>query len=94
MEVRAELPQRLHELDSPSYEARRRAERRLEEWVASPELGDVLAEEFQRRMLQPDLPLEARWRIELWRERLPKVSIAPPPTLSLPDLRRSGRPIG
>ena len=94
MQVRAELPQRIHELDSPSYEARCRAERRLELWVTlasqgtPPELGDVLAEEFQRRMLQPDLPLEARWRIELWRGRLPKVSIAPPPTPSLPELQR------
>lgn len=92
--VRAELPRQLHELDSPSYEARCQAEHRLEKWVTlaeqgvQPELGDVLADEFQRRMLQPDLPLEARWRIELWRSRLPKASIAPPPTPALPELQR------
>ena len=86
--VRAELPQRLHELDSSSYPIRCRAARCLEGWVGSPELASVLAEEFQRSILQPDLPLEARFRIMLWRSRLPAVRIDPPPSESRADLQR------
>jgi hypothetical protein len=87
-EARVELPLRLRDLDSPSYAIRSRAAQCLEVWVGSPELGDLLAEEFQRRILQPDLPLEVRWRIAVWQARLPKVSIAPPAEQPLPELER------
>ena len=53
-----------------------------------PELGDVLAEEFQRRFLQPELPMEVRWRIAVWRDRLPKVWIEPPASLTQSELSR------
>lgn len=98
--VRAELPQRLHDLDSPSYQIRRRAARCLECWVGSPPISDgketgaaVLAEEFQRAILLPELPLEARFRILLWRSRLPAVRIEPPSSLSRGP-SAAGRPIG
>ncbi len=48
----------------------------------------MLAEEFQRAILLPELPLEARFRILLWRSRLPAVRIEPPSSLSRGDLQR------
>ncbi len=87
-EARAQLPQRLRELDSPSYEIRCRAAQSLEMWVGSPELGDFLAEEFQRRLMETDLPMEARWRLSLWQARLPKATIELPASLPLSELQR------
>jgi len=87
-DVRAELPQRLRELDSPSYDARCRAAACLEHWIGVPELADVLAEEFQRRVLEPDLPMEVRWRIDLWRGRLPRIHLEPPREVSSQELQR------
>ncbi len=48
----------------------------------------MLAEEFQRSVLQPELPLEARIQIMLWRSRLPAVRIDPPSSESRADLQR------
>jgi hypothetical protein len=86
--VRAELPQRLHDLDSPSYQIRCRAARCLECWIGSPELAAVIADEFQRYVLQPELPMEARWRIVLWRGRLPAARIEPPQSQSRGEIQR------
>jgi hypothetical protein len=87
-EVRAQLPRRLCDLNSPSYEVRRRAAACVQRWIESPELGGMLAEEFQLRSLQPELPMEVRRRIELWRERLPTAHCARPRTQELADLQR------
>jgi hypothetical protein len=58
-------------LDSSRYEVRQRASQRLEELVATPALATVLAEEFQRLVVHPDLSFEVRWRLNRWRTRLP-----------------------
>jgi hypothetical protein len=51
-------------------------------------LATVLAEEFQRCILQPELPMEDRWRIVIWRSRLPAVRVESPPTQSREELQR------
>ena len=85
---RAELQQRLQELDSPSYDTRRRAVQRLESWLGMPEMTAMLAEQFQQLMVQPELPFEVRWRISIWRTRLPLVKCEPPPSVSTEELER------
>ena len=70
-QVRREVADLVGGLDSSRYEVRQRAAQRLDELVATPALATVLAEEFQRLVVQPDLPFEARWRLNRWRTRLP-----------------------
>ena len=84
----AEFQQRITELDSPCYETRRLAAERLETWVGMPEMAGMLAEQFQQLVLQPELPFEVRWRILIWRARLPKVKTEPPQSVPAGELER------
>lgn len=86
--IRQEVASLLHDLDSSRYEVRQLASRRLEEMVARPELGGVLAAEFQRWSVQPDVSFEVRWHVSRWRAKLPKVAADPPQAASTPELDR------
>ena len=87
-EQRAELQQRIQELDSPCYETRNVAAARLERWLGMPEMAAMLAEQFQRLMVQPQLPFEVRWRISNWRNRLPSAKSEPPQSVPAEELER------
>jgi len=67
----------LSQLDSDRFEVRRAAAERLDQLVAKPELGGLLAKEFRRTLLRPDLSFEVRWHLMRWSRRLPE----PPPEL-------------
>ena len=84
----AEFQLRIRELDSPCYETRQLAAERLEDWVDRPEMATLLAEQFQQLVLQPELPLEVRWRILIWRKRLPPVKSEPPRSAPAEELER------
>jgi hypothetical protein len=86
--TRAEFQQRIRELDSSYYDTRRLAAERLERWLAMPEMAGMLAEQFQQLIVQPELPFEVRWRISVWRGRLPPVKSDPPQAVSAEELRR------
>ncbi len=87
----SELQQRLRELDSPCYETRRLAAARVERWLDMPEMSAMLAEQFQQLVVQPDLPLEVRWRISIWRTRLPPATSEPPQSVTADELERLAR---
>ncbi len=45
--------------------------------VARPEVGPLLATEFQRVLVGGDVSFEVRWHLERWRKRLPDVPTEP-----------------
>jgi hypothetical protein len=71
----AEVARLLDQLDDDQFEVRRGAAARLEALVAKPELGPLLATEFQRALADPEVSFEVRWHLERWAGRLP---LAPP----------------
>jgi hypothetical protein len=83
----------LGDLDSRHYEVRQQAARKLEEWIARPEAGELLAAEFQRLLLEPSVSFEVRSRIVQWQARLPKAAVAPPPAASPAELDRLVRQV-
>ena len=87
-EQRSEFQQRLQELNSPCYETRRLSAQRLERWLDMPEMAAMLAEQFQQLIVQPELPYEVRWRISIWRTRLPPVKSEPPQSVAAEELAR------
>jgi len=90
----AELQQRLEELDSPCYETRRMAAEQVERWLGMPEMTATLAEQFEQLVVQPELPFEVRWRILIWRTRLPVGKSEPPQTVRTEELERLFRQLG
>jgi len=48
----------------------------------------MLAEQFQQLVVRPELPFEVRWRISIWRSRLPLAKREPPPSVPLEELDR------
>ena len=84
--TQARLASLLADLDSSHYEVRQQAARKLEEWIARPEAGNLLAEEFQRLLRDPGISFEVRWRIVQWQARLPKPAVVPPPAASPAEL--------
>lgn len=78
----------LNDLDHPSYEVRTKAERTLSGWVARAQYAPLLAAEFQRRLLQPDLPFEVRAHLRRWQKQLPEASIAAPARVNQAELDR------
>jgi hypothetical protein len=75
--VRRELLMLLGDLDARQYHVRQQAAQRLEALVAQPELGPMLAAEFQRVLVAPNTSLEVRNRLESLRAGLPKTAVAP-----------------
>jgi hypothetical protein len=73
--IRGEVTRLLGQLDSDRFEVRQAAAQQLDQFVSKPELGGLLAGEFRRTLLRPDLSYEVRWRLNGWSRRLP----APPP---------------
>jgi hypothetical protein len=80
-------------LDNDRYDLRQQAAQKVEELIARPEMGDLLAQEFQRLLLDPGLSFEVRSRIMRWQARLPKASVAPPPDASPAELDRLVRQV-
>ncbi len=83
----AEVQQRLRELDSPCYETRFQAAQRLENWLSMPEMAALLADQFQRLLVEPELSYEVRWRLQAWRSRLPSARFEPPREVSGQELQ-------
>lgn len=75
--VQTRLPQLLKELDSPRFDVRQRAAGEIESWLGRADLMRVLADEFSRRLLDPQLSYEVRWRLERWSRRLPPAGSHP-----------------
>ena len=82
------MPRLLKDLDSDQFDTRRRAATTLEGWVARPDLGPWLANEFQKALLDPQLSFEVRWQLERWSPRLPEVAAMPIKAVSTADLDR------
>ena len=60
----------------------------MERWLGMPEMAGMLAEQFQQLIVRPELPIEVRWRILIWRRRLPPVKSEPPQVVSSEELQR------
>jgi hypothetical protein len=75
--VRARLPEVLAQLDSERFDVRHRAAEEVEAWLVRPELAGMLADEFARRLVDPHLSYEVRWRLEQWSNRLPSSRVRP-----------------
>jgi hypothetical protein len=60
----------------------------LTELVAKPELGPILAEEFQRVLVQPDTSFEVRKRLEALKLGLPDVAAGPAADVPLEEIDR------
>jgi len=76
-QVRQHVAQVLTDLDSDRFHVRQQAAEHVEQWIARPELGRMLAEEFQRVLVAPETSLEVRKRLERWQRGLPKIELAP-----------------
>jgi hypothetical protein len=87
-ELRSQISRLLADLDSNRFDTRRRAASTLEKWIERPEMGGVLADEFQRRLIDPGVSFEVRWRLERWARRLPEVSKQPVEEISPAELER------
>ena len=86
--VQARLPKLLKELDSPRFDVRQRAAGEIESWLGRVDLVRVLADEFSRRLLDPQLSYEVRWRLERWSRRLPPAGVHPAGETSDEELQR------
>ena len=84
--LRGEVARLLGDLDSDRFEVRDRAAQRLEELVGKPELGPLLAAEFQRRLVRADLSFEVRRRLMRWSRQLPSPPAGPPGNASPKEL--------
>jgi len=86
--IRGEVSRLLEQLDSDQFDARRRAAARLEELVAKPELGRLLAVEFHQTLVRPEVSFEVRWHLQRWCRRLPRVVPKPDQRVSPHELDR------
>jgi len=86
--IRRQVAGLLKELDSNQFETRTRAAARIEQLVARPELGELLATEFQQALLRPEVSFEVRSNLRRWQGRLPKVALRPPETITPAELDR------
>jgi hypothetical protein len=83
-ELRAQVDEKIADLDSPFYSIRRHAAEQMEQWLRRREMTPILSERFEQLRLQADLPLEIRWRISIWRNQVPRAK-SQLPTAILPD---------
>jgi len=72
-QVRREVRELLADLDSDAYARRTAAADRLDTLVGQPQWGELLAREFHRERLRPDISFEVRWHLRRWCEALPEV---------------------
>jgi len=86
--VADELPRLLEELDDDRFDVRRRAAERLEALVVQPELGPLLAGEFERVLISPEVSFEVRSLLERLRPRLPQVAPEPVGNVSPEEIDR------
>lgn len=87
-EIRTQLPDVVRQLDSADYGVRHRAAATMERWLALPAVKAILAEEFQRRLMDPQTSFEVRYQLERWSRRLPKISLPPEDGASVEELER------
>jgi hypothetical protein len=71
-QIRGEVARLVRDLDADQYTVRAAATARLADLVARPELGPLLAEEFQRVLVRPDTSFEVRKGLEALRRDLPE----------------------
>ena len=76
----------IRELDSDRFDVRDRAAQRIEQLLAKPEVVPLLAAEFQRVLMRPDVSFEVRWRLEHWRRQLPAPPVRPAGNASAKEL--------
>jgi hypothetical protein len=86
--VRREVARLVADLDSDRFAVRRKASARLGAMIARPELGALLAEEFDRVLVRPNVSFEVRSRLERLRERLPPTPPKPTETITAAGLDR------
>jgi len=86
--VRKEVSRLLAELDSEQYSVRRQAATRLAELVEQPELGEALAVELHRVLIQADVSFEVRWQLERFAAKLPPPPRDPPTAVAPEELDR------
>lgn len=83
-----EVARLLEQLDDDRFDVRGRASERLEALVARPELGRLLAAEFRRVLVRPEVSFEVRWHLQRWCRGLPLVPPEPAEGVSPEDLQR------
>ena len=72
--IRGEVARLLQRLDSNEFAVRQQAAAGLEALAARPELGGLLAAEFDRELSRLDISFEVRWNLQRWADRLPQVA--------------------
>ena len=87
-DLTAQIQEKIADLDDPFYSVRCHAAEQMELWLKRTDAASILSEQFERLRVQPDLPLEIRWRISLWRKRLPPARSEPPQTAAPDELER------
>lgn len=87
-ESRKEIVRLLKDLDSNRYETRRVAAERFEQLMKQPEQKQLLADEFQRVLVQADTSFEVRWRLERWVRLLPEGRLDSPDEVSGEEVNR------
>jgi len=83
-----EVSRLLAEMDSEEYSVRRQAATRLGELVEQPKLGEALAAEFQRVLMQADVSFEVRCQLERFAAKLPPPPRDPPAAVAPEELDR------
>jgi len=86
--TRVEVQRLVEQLDSRSFEVRRRAAAQIEKLLGRPELESILAAEFSRALLRPETSFEVRWRLERWSAGLPDVPLRPPKEITSRQIDR------
>jgi len=87
-QLRRQVARLVEELDSDRFSVRRQAGAKLEQLASQPELGRLLAEQFEQVLIRPDTSFEVRKRLEDLCRDLPKVRIEPVDEVSAEELDR------
>ncbi len=87
-DLTARIQEKIADLDNPFYSVRCHAAEQMELWLRRTDVASILSEQFEQLRVRPDLPLEIRWRISLWRKRLSASRSEPPQSVAADELQR------
>jgi hypothetical protein len=86
--LRAQIEETIADLDSPFYSVRSEAALQIELWLRRRDTAPLLSKRFEQLNLQPDLPLEVRSRVSLWRARFSRARTELPQTITPSELEQ------
>ncbi len=87
-DVQREAAELIEQLDSDRFVVRQRAARRLEQMADQPELGPLLAEQFERARLTPETSFEVRKQLDILGRDLPEFPVEPAGEVASEELGR------